>query len=201
MNIMKHLKSIASVVGASLLTLLVYFFCAIFFEAALNETTEEGAVNWILFAVMLFCAVIFCPILLWVHQYHNDDAENEFMKFYNDENPYKGMKADITNAVTSDITVYLTAYAASGVGMVSLLSGKLFEPCLAFFPMVSLMIALHPVVAFILHIAIFSVLYTLLLCLMRNRWARGGRMVGGGGVSQTHLNAQRWSNIDRRRRY
>ncbi len=201
MNIMKHLKSIASVVGASLLTLLVYFFSAIFFEAALNEVPEEGTINWMLVAVTLFCAVIFCPILLWVHQYHNDDSENEFMKFYNDENPYKGMKADITNAITSDLTVYITAYVASGVSMVTILSGKLFGPCLAFFPLMGMMTAFHPVVAFILHIVIFSVMYTFLLCLMRNRWAQGGRMGGGGGVSQTHLNAQRWSNIDRRRRF
>lgn len=201
MNIMKHLKGIASVVGASLLTLIVYFFCALFFRAGLDEVPEGGGVNWMLLAVTFFCAVIFCPILLWIHQYQNDDSENEFMRFYNDENPYKGMKNDITNAITSDLAVYLTAYIASGVSMVTTLSGKLFGPCLAFFPLMGMMSAIHPVVAFLLHIVLFTVLYTFLLCRLRRRWVQGGKMGGGSGMSQNHVNAQRWSNIDRRRRF
>ena len=194
----KTFRSILGIVIASFLTLILYFFSAIFFQAAANDSTAENAIDWTLFAIMPFCAVVFCILLVWVRHHHNDDSENEFMKEYRDI-PYTGMKNDITRAITFDLPTYLIAYFIMGVSMICLLAGIPLAPLVFFMPLMGLMTVLHPILGFVLHLAIFTVLYTFCLCFIRNHWAYYGNTGGSGVMSRTNVNAMRWSAQNRRR--
>lgn len=194
----KTVKSALGIAIASFLTLIVYFFSAVFFQAVGNELTSEDGMNWALFAIMLFCAVIFCLILVWVRHHGNDDSENEFMKEYRDI-PYTGIKADISRAVTADLMTYFFAYIIMGLSMVFLMAGIPLAPLVFFMPLMGLMTVLHPILGFFAHLVIFTVLYTFCLCFIRKRWAAGNMSTGTGTLSQNSVNAMRWSAQNRRR--
>lgn len=194
----KTLKSALGIIIASFLTLIIYFFSAIFFQAAANDSTSETGVDWVLFAVMLFCAVIFCLLLVWVRHHNNDDSENEFMKEYRDT-PYKGMKADITRAITSDFMTYLLVYIIMGLSMICLLADIPLAPLVFFMPLMGLMSIIHPILGFLIHMVIFNVLYTFCLCALRNHWATYIGPRGNGVISKDTVNAMRWSSQNRRR--
>jgi hypothetical protein len=193
----KTLRSALGIVIASFLTLLIYLFSAIFMQAAANDSTAENPFDWLLFFIMLFCAVVFCLVLVSTRHHGNDDSENEFMKEYRDE-PYQGMRKDITRAITSDLPTYILAYLIMGSSMICLIADIPIAPLVFFMPLMGLMTVLHPILGFLLHLTIFSVLYTFCLCFIRNHWAHYGSTGTAGVISQQHLNAMRWTRQNRR---
>ncbi|MGN1346914.1 MAG: hypothetical protein ACI4V1_09010 [Eubacteriales bacterium] len=192
----KILQSLLGIAIASLLTLIVYFFSSIFFRAAANDLSSENAVDVILFVIMLFCAVMFCGILLWVRHIHNDESENDFMKECR-EAPYRGMRHDIPRAMTFDLPTYFIAFLIMGLSMIFLLAGIPLTVLAFFMPLTGMMSLFHPLVGFLIHLALFTVLYTFGLCLLRKRWATqttSRRVISGNSV-----NAERWSARNRHR--
>ena len=142
--------------------------------------------------------LVFYIALLWVRHFQNDELENEFIREHR-ETPYKGMKADMTEAITTDIVVYLLVYGSLGLSMILTLAGTGSEICFGMLPINVFVILVHPIAGFVIHIVLFSVIYTCAICRIRKRWAAGSFGTGSSGVvSQQHLNAMRWMRQNRR---
>ncbi|MBQ8187342.1 MAG: hypothetical protein IJ037_10805, partial [Clostridia bacterium] len=142
--------------------------------------------------------LVFFGVLLWVRHFQNDELENEFIRKHR-ETPYNGMKADITEAITTDIVVYLLVYVSLGLSMILVLSGTATEICFALLPINCLILLLHPILGFVIHLILFTAAYTYAICRIRKRWAGGSFGTGSSGVvSQQHINAMRWTRQNRR---
>ncbi len=197
MKVDKIWKPILHVALAVGITWLVVLFTAIFGAAAMNSAEDEakGLGTVVLF---LIYHLVFYIALLWVRHFQNDDLETEFIRKHR-ENPYRGMKADMTEAITTDIVVYILVYFALGLSMILALAGVGNEVCFALIPINCLILLVHPILGFVIHLILFSVIYTYAICVIRRRWASGGFGAGGSGVvSQQHLNAMRWTRQNRR---
>jgi len=121
MKVDKLWKPILHVALAVGITWLVVLFTAIFGAAAMNSAEDEskGLGTVVLF---LIYHLVFYIALLWVRHFQNDDLETEFIRKYR-ETPYPGMKADMTEAITSNIVVYILVYFSLGLSMILALSG------------------------------------------------------------------------------
>ena len=197
MKIDKLWKPILHVALAVGITWIVVLFTAIFGAAALNSSADEskdaGAI--ILFALY---HIVFYIALLWVRHFQNDELETEFIRKHR-ETPYHGMKADMTEAITADIVVYILVYFSLGLSMILTLAGVGNEICFALIPINVFVLLVHPIFGFVIHIVLFSVIYTYAICFIRKRWAAGSFGAGGSGVvSQQHINAMRWTRQNRR---
>ena len=197
MKIDKLWKPILHVALAVGITWIVILFTAIFGAAALSSAEDESKG---IGAVLLFGLyhLVFFGVLLWVRHFQNDELENEFIRKYR-ETPYPGMKADMNAAITTDIVVYLMVYVSLGLSMIFALSGIGNEVCFALLPINCLILLLHPILGFVIHLVLFTVIYTYAICRIRKRWAGGSFGTGSSGVvSQQHLNAMRWTRQNRR---
>ncbi len=198
MKIDKLWKPILHVALAVGITWIIILFTAIFGAAALSSAEDESKG---LGTVLLFGLyhLVFFGVLLWVRHFQNDELENEFIRKYR-ETPYPGMKGDMTAAITTDVVVYLLVYVSLGLSMILALSGTWNEVCFALLPINCLILLLHPILGFVIHLVLFTAAYTYAICLIRKRWAGGAIGTGSSGViSRTNLNAMRWSNQNRRR--
>ena len=109
------------------------------------------------------------------------------------------MKADMTEAITADIVVYILVYFSLGLSMILTLAGVGNEICFALIPINVFVLLVHPIIGFVIHIVLFSVIYTYAIRFIRKRWAAGSFGAGGSGVvSQQHINAMRWTRQNRR---
>ncbi len=197
MKVDKIWKPILHVALAVGITWLVVLFTAIFGAAALSSAEDESK-N--LGTILLFSLyhLVFYIALLWVRHFQNDELENEFIRKHR-ETPYPGMKADMTEAITADIVVYLLVYFCLGLSMILALMGVGNEICFALIPINFLVLLVHPIIGFVIHLILFSVIYTFAICFIRKRWAAGNIGAGGSGVvSQQHINAMRWTRQNRR---
>lgn len=197
MKIDKLWKPILHVALAVGITWIVILFTAIFGAAALNSSADESKNAG---AIVLFSLyhLVFYIALLWVRHFQNDDLETEFIRKHR-ETPYQGMKADMTEAITTDIVVYILVYFCLGLSMILTITGGGNEICFGLLPINVFVILVHPILGFVLHLILFSVIYTYAICFIRKRWAAGNIGAGGSGViSQQHLNAMRWTRQNRR---
>ena len=197
MKIDKIWKPILHVALAVGITWLVVLFTAIFGAAALNSSADESKDAGVIILFALY-HIVFYIALLWVRHFQNDELETEFLRKHR-ETPYNGMKTDITEAITTDIVVYLLVYISLGLSMICTLAGIGGEICFALIPINVFVILVHPILGFVIHIVLFTVLYTYAICFIRKRWARGNFGQGSSGViSQQHLNAMCWTRQNRR---
>jgi len=197
MKVDKIWKPILHVALAVGITWLVILFTAIFGAAALSSAEDESKG---IGAILLFGLyhLVFYIALLWVRHFQNDELENEFIRKYR-ETPYPGMKADMTAAITTDIVVYLLVYVSLGLSMILTLAGTGNEICFGLLPINVFVILVHPILGFVIHLVLFTVIYTYAICRIRKRWARGSFGQGSSGViSQQHINAMRWTRQNRR---
>ncbi len=197
MKVDKIWKPILHVALAVGITWIVIIFTSIFGTAAMNSAGDEakGVGTIVLFSLY---HLVFYIALLWVRHFQNDELENEFIRKHR-ETPYKGMKVDITEAITTDIVVYLLVYASLGLSMILTLAGTGWEICFGMLPINVFVILVHPILGFVLHLVLFTVIYTYAICRIRKRWAGGSFGTGSSGVvSQQHLNAMRWTRQNRR---
>ncbi|MBO4933271.1 MAG: hypothetical protein J6N32_00415 [Clostridia bacterium] len=197
MKIDKIWKPILHVALAVGITWIVILFTAIFGAAALSSA-EDGSKG--IGAILMFGLyhLVFFGVLLWVRHFQNDELENEFIRKYR-ETPYPGMKGDMTAAITTDIVVYLMVYVSLGLSMILVLSGTATEICFALLPINCLILLLHPILGFVIHLILFTAAYTYAICRIRKRWAGGSFGTGSSGVvSQQHINAMRWTRQNRR---
>lgn len=197
MKIDKIWKPILHVALAVGITWIVIIFTSIFGVAALNSSADESKG---IGAIVLFSLyhLVFYIALLWVRHFQNDELENEFIRKHR-ETPYKGMKSDMTEAITTDIVVYLLVYVSLGLSMILTLAGVGGEICFALIPINVFVILVHPIAGFVIHLVLFTGIYTYAICRIRERWARGSFGTGSSGViSQQHINAMRWTRQNRR---
>jgi len=95
--------------------------------------------------------------------------------------------------------VYLMVYVSLGLSMILVLSGTATEICFALLPINCLILLLHPILGFVIHLILFTAAYTYAICRIRKRWAGGSFGTGSSGVvSQQHINAMRWTRQNRR---
>ena len=197
MKIDKLWKPILHVALAVGITWIVVLFTAIFGAAALNSSADKSKDAG---AIILFSLyhLVFYIALLWVRHFQNDELETEFIRKHR-ETPYQGMKADMTEAITADIVVYILVYFSLGLSMILTLAGVGNEICFALIPINVFVLLVHPILGFVIHIVLFSVIYTYAICFIRKRWAAGSFGSGGSGVvSQQHISAMRWTRQNRR---
>lgn len=197
MKIDKLWKPIFHVALAVGLTWLIILFTSIFGAAALSSAEDESKG---IGAILLFGLyhLVFFGVLLWVRHFQNDELENEFIRKYR-EMSYPGMKGDMTAAITTDVVVYLLVYVSLGLSMILTLAGTGIEVCFALLPINCLILLLHPILGFVIHLVLFTVAYTYAICRIRKRWSKGTFGGGSSGViSQQHINAMRWTRQNRR---
>ena len=153
MKIDKLWKPILHVALAVGITWLVILLTAIFGAAALNSSADESKG---IGAIVLFSLyhVVFYIALLWVRHFQNDELETEFIRKHR-ETPYQGMKADMTEAITTDIVVYLLVYVSLGLSMILTLAGIGSEICFAVLPINVFVLLIHPILGFVIHIVLF----------------------------------------------
>lgn len=197
MKIDKIWKPILHVALAVGITWFVILLTAIFGAAALSSAEDESKG---IGAVLMFGLyhLVFFIVLLWIRHFQNDELENEFIRKHR-ENPYRGMKADVTEAITTDIVVYILVCFSLGLSMILTIAGTADEICFALLPINVFVLLVHPIFGFLIHLVLFLGGYTYAICLIRKRWAGGNFGTGGSGVvSQQHINAMRWTRQNRR---
>ena len=167
MKVDKIWKPILHVALAVGITWLVVLFSAIFGAAALSSAEDESKG---IGAIVLFSIyhLVFYIALLWVRHFQNDELETEFIRKHR-ETPYQGMKADMTEAITTDIVVYILVYFSLGLSMILTLAGVGNEICFALIPINVFVILVHPILGFVIHLILFSVIYTYAICVIRRR--------------------------------
>lgn len=172
----RFLGSVWHITLSSVLALIVYLLLSIILQAAANDSTDDGQFSIILFIAMLACELVFCVILYLIRFHNNDDMERAFMKEYLDEK-WQGVKADLPRALKSEVYSYIFVFVVGILCAVTVMAGVSNPLSLVYFPIVGLMTVMHPLVGIVLNLAIFVLLYTLMMCGFRKKCAtaRGSR--------------------------
>jgi len=172
----KFVKMIWHLTLSVLITLLIYFPLAAIESAAANDRVEDGSFFWVPLVISAITEICFLLVVWYVRFHHNDELDKSFMKEYHDK-PWRGKKADIPCAIKSELLTYVFVYA-----IVIIVCGiKMAEPMAAnplgvlYFPLTLMMTAVHPVLGCIISLAVFTVGYTLIACLVREKLATTSR--------------------------
>lgn len=164
-EVKKLLRSVLHCTLASLISLGVYFGGLILLTAVLDDAAGD-AFDWRTFLAILLASCLNCLILARLRYVNNEAAENAFFREYRHRS-YIDPKNDFPAMLRDEKYTYLFVFTVMVISTVLAFMEVKNPVAVLYMSVAGLVACVHEILAFILHLTVFAVLYT--LCVLHDR--------------------------------